>query len=239
MFEEKIKKLKDGGVNRHLYAHCTGVRYGTTTGCKNAYLTGPDLDAGFLKIIESVDLDQGVVDYILSELSTGADKESLERMTQSAVARRELAKLKIFIEQAYRDKIEGKITEEFWLRQTRQWQEEQIRRQEEVKRLDEGSPSNYISAARKVLEPLISLSDKYKLKDAFKRGALLRTLCSNGLQRGKSIEPVYRKPYDILARGRASGNWLPETDNIRTWLRAQNPSILLSSEILSSYPQPE
>lgn len=34
-------------------------------------------------------------------------------------------------------------------------------------------------------------------------------------------------------------DWLPETDNIRTWLRAQNPAVLLSPEILTSYQQPE
>lgn len=208
VFEEKQKKLRDGRINSHVYAHCTGVRYGTDAGCKNPYLTNADLDRALVEIVRAVDIDKQVVDYILSELSSGADKEALERMTRLAVARRELAKLKTFIEQAYRDKMEGKIAEDFWLQQTRQWQEEQIRRQEEIKRLDDGGPSNYIAAARQVLEPLISLMDKYNSMDAFKRGAVLRTLCSNGLQRGKSIEPVYRKPFDILARGRASGNWL-------------------------------
>lgn len=53
----------------------------------------------------------------------------------------------------------------------------------------------------------------------------------------KKIVPTYRTIYGFLVRGNDTENWLPETDVIRTWLRAQNPSISLGSEILTGCPQ--
>jgi len=48
-----------------------------------------------------------------------------------------------------------------------------------------------------------------------------------------------KKPLGWSAEGLSRPNWLGEADNIRTWLRAQNPSISLGWEILAGYPQPE
>jgi hypothetical protein len=36
----------------------------------------------------------------------------------------------------------------------------------------------------------------------------------------------------------ARREWLPETDNIRTWLRSQNPAVMLTSGVRPGYRQP-
>lgn len=208
VFETKKKPLKSGAVNLHTYAHCSGVRYGDNDGCKNPYLKYDDFEAALADVVRPIEMKPEVVDWIITKLGTGADKETLARETELATLRRELAKLKTYVERAYEDKVAGKIAEDFWLQQTRQWQESQIRVEEAIRKLEESGPTNYLAVARQVLEPTIGLTDKYFSLAPHKRATVLRIVCSNLKQAQKNIVPVYRSPYDILARGNASGNWL-------------------------------
>ena len=48
------------------------------------------------------------------------------------------------------------------------------------------------------------------------RARLLKALLSNCILKGGSIEPVYKKPFDLVAEGHVSGNWLPVEDYFQT-----------------------
>jgi site-specific DNA recombinase len=53
--DEKFKKLKDGGVNRHVYYKCTKVR---DINCKNEFLNEKDLISQFFNMIDKLDLNK-------------------------------------------------------------------------------------------------------------------------------------------------------------------------------------
>ena len=53
--DEKFKKLKDGGVNRHVYYFCT--KKGKDE-CKNQYVNEPDLIKELIELMDKVDLDE-------------------------------------------------------------------------------------------------------------------------------------------------------------------------------------
>lgn len=106
--------------------------------------------------------------------------------------------------------MDEKIPEEFWLQQTRNWQEQKIRKEEAIRNLEGTGPSSYLAVSRQVLEPMISLKDKYFSLPSHQKATVLRNVCSNLVQVQKRIVPTYRKPYDILARGNDSGDWLPD-----------------------------
>lgn len=53
--DEKFKKLKDGGVNRHVYYGCTKVR---DKNCKCGYINEIDLIEQFQKLMEKVNIDE-------------------------------------------------------------------------------------------------------------------------------------------------------------------------------------
>jgi hypothetical protein len=51
--------------------------------------------------------------------------------------------------------------------------------------------------------------------------------------------PLEKKSPPFGGLRRVERKILPETDNIRTWLRSQNPVVLLNSEVLPGYQQAE
>lgn len=211
VFEKKRKKLLDGSENLHVYAHCAGIRSytgRTCPKCHNVYLKEPELERALGEIVKPISLSREIVDRILEKIAAGADEETAAKVTELATAKRELSKLATYIDRCYADKMENKISEDFWREQTRRWQEQRITLQERVKALEATGPDNYLALARKVLEPTISLQDKYFSMDPHKRATILRIVCSNLKQEEKRIVPTYRNPYGLLVRGDASGNWL-------------------------------
>ncbi len=211
VFETKKKTLKDGGVNEHTYAHCTGLRSSPDRRCArcvNENLKLAELEEALGNVVRPISMKREIVDHLLDKIAAGADHETLAKETELATVRREIAKLGTYIERAYTDKMEGKINEDFWQQQTARWQEQRIVLQEKVKALETSGPDSRLTLARRVLEPTISLADKYFSMDPHKRASILRITCSNLKQDQKKIVPTYRTIYGFLVRGNDSGNWL-------------------------------
>jgi DNA invertase Pin-like site-specific DNA recombinase len=65
--DEKFKKLKDGGVNRHVYYHCCKSR---NIDCKNPPINETDLIEELVNLIEKIDLDElGIREKIEQEIA--------------------------------------------------------------------------------------------------------------------------------------------------------------------------
>jgi DNA invertase Pin-like site-specific DNA recombinase len=65
--DEKFKKLKDGGVNRHVYYFCTKAR---NIDCKNPAINEPSLITELIELMDKVDLDElGIKSRIEDEIS--------------------------------------------------------------------------------------------------------------------------------------------------------------------------
>lgn len=65
--DEKFKKLKDGGVNRHVYYFCTKAR---NIDCKNPAINEPSLINELIELMDRIDLDElGVRSRIEQEIT--------------------------------------------------------------------------------------------------------------------------------------------------------------------------
>ncbi len=65
--DEKFKKLKDGGVNRHVYYFCTKAR---NIDCKNPAINEPNLITELIELMDKVDLDEiGIRSRIEDEIA--------------------------------------------------------------------------------------------------------------------------------------------------------------------------
>lgn len=64
---EKLKKLKDGGVNRHVYYSCTKAR---NKDCKNPPVSEPSLIEALIELMDKMDLDElGVKEKLKQEIN--------------------------------------------------------------------------------------------------------------------------------------------------------------------------
>lgn len=201
---------------RFIYGHCTGLQDGRRYCPDSQYVRQEVLEDQFVQGLRSVKISTEVGDCILSELAKDSGEEAAAKEAQRALIRQEIGRLNTRIEQAYADKLDGKISEEFWVQKNRAWQAERVRLEETLRRLDESGPSLYIPSVRSLLELSKRIDQLYFSATQSERRELLESVYSNPLLKGKSLEYAYKKPFDLLAEGLRSANWLPELDAIRT-----------------------
>ncbi len=70
-----------------------------------------------------------------------------------------------------------------------------------------------VDEAREAFNLLQRAPDLYLRQSHEERARLLKTLLSNCILKGGSADPIYRKPFDLVAEGHVSGNWLPGEDS--------------------------
>ena len=68
---------------------------------------------------------------------------------------------------------------------------------------------------------LLELANKayslYLQQPSYEKARLLRIVQSNCSWDGINPRPTYKKPFDLLAKGLSSGNWLSVVDEIRNF----------------------
>ncbi len=115
-------------------------------------------------------------------------------------------------EQAYLDKLDGKITESFWEARSSEWNEEE---QEILRALDRSAQQNSerILDGIKILELANKAYFLYVKQQPAEKAKLLRIVLSNCKIDAASVDPTYRKPFDLTFQRVQNGEWLGRVDS--------------------------
>jgi hypothetical protein len=124
----------------------------------------------------------------LSQLQT---RQQRERMGQR------LASVRRRIDQAYMDKLDGKVSEDFWQAKTAEWRLEEQQLVTAVQLLQQINSVRHLNA-KKILELGGKAHFLYRLQSAPEQGKLLKTLLLNCRLDGANLYPTYRKPFDLI-----------------------------------------
>jgi len=118
------------------------------------------------------------------------------------------------MEQAYVDKLDGKITEEFWVKKHNDWQLEERQILSKM-----GQPGGASAARELALHRILKLANKayflYLRQNHFEQGKLLRIVLSNCLIDSVSVSPTYIKPFDRIFEAVKTGGWRHTRDNFK------------------------
>jgi hypothetical protein len=106
----------------------------------------------------------------------------------------------------YLDKLDGKITERFWLEKSREWETEQNQIVDQL-RSHQVADRRYYDDGIKLLELASRAYELYAKQPVEQKNRLLRVLLSNCTLQHGTLQPHYKKPFDILARGIESRKW--------------------------------
>ena len=101
------------------------------------------------------------------------------------------------MDQAYTDKLDGKISEEFWTRKAADWQEQEQRTLFAIQVLDGPSEDRALTVQR-ILELANKAHFLYVRQKPAEQANLLRMVLSNCAVDGASLYPTYRKPFDVI-----------------------------------------
>gem|GEM_PF-3910855 len=114
--------------------------------------------------------------------------------------------------EAYQDKLEGKITKERWLALERRWSKQLLAIDAELESLED-STGPRLDDAEAAFKLLQRASELYRKQSHEERARLVKALVSNCKMVDGKVEPVYKKPFSLVAEGLKTADWLPGEDS--------------------------
>ncbi|MCG3117773.1 MAG: hypothetical protein LLH30_19045 [Candidatus Manganitrophus sp. SA1] len=120
------------------------------------------------------------------------------------------------IDQAYIDKLDGKISEEFWTERNQDWRREQDQIRIKLQAHQKAN-TNYLQEGIRILELANQAHSQYVRQNAHEKARLLKILLSNCTLKDGSPCPTYRKPFDLVAESVKTKEWLAFVDDLRTF----------------------
>jgi site-specific DNA recombinase len=116
------------------------------------------------------------------------------------------------MDRAYQDKLDGKISEEFWMRKSGEWQEEEIQIRASMHACNTDRPERLLDGAR-ILELANKAYFLYIKQDHAERAKLLKLVLSNCGIDAVSLYPTYRKPFDLIFQQAITEGWRARRDS--------------------------
>ena len=116
------------------------------------------------------------------------------------------------MDQAYSDKLDGKIPEEFWQRKMTDWQAEEQRIEMAITGVTDQTGTDRLLNAKRILELANKAYFLYLTRKPAEQADLLRKVLLNCSIDGVSLYPTYRKPFDLIAKRVKSEEWSGRAD---------------------------
>jgi len=137
------------------------------------------------------------------------------------------------LHQIYVDKIDGKVTDEFYENTVDKWQEELGQIKESIRRHEDGD-AHYLSQGIHILELCNKAHRLYLQQTPIKRAKLLRYILSNCTLLDGSLTPTYRKPSTCWPKGSPVLKCSPARTRTSDLVVTLNPVLLPEVDYLFS-----
>ena len=194
---------------KYVYYHCTKGR----GKCRQPYVRQESLSQRLESIVDNVRVPEDIVRKLLDEIQKG--EVGREERTRSRLKELDSERKKITTrrDQAYLDKQDGVLGMDRWRELEDGWanRTQLITQQEQRLKSSLGTPG--VNRAQETFELLERASQLYLKQSPDEQASGLKILVSNCKLKGKSIEPNYRKPFDLVAEGVKTGIWYPQEDS--------------------------
>jgi site-specific DNA recombinase len=156
-----------------------------------------------------------IPDQVVAQLERSLEGDQLQRKNRvdSDRARLELRldEVRRRIDQAYTDKLDGKISEDFWQRKMIEWQAEEQRVDRALMEL-EACSDDRLRGAKRILELANKAYFLYFMRKPAEQAELLRMVLLNCAIDGASVYPTYRKPFDMIFERAKREEWSGRAD---------------------------
>jgi site-specific DNA recombinase len=193
--------------NKYTYYRCTGYR----GKCSLPYMREADLSVRLGQLLKDIHIPDDVLTQLQDSLSNVEETSRQARKQEHDRLQQRLTAVRKRIDQAYTDKLDGKITEDFWSRKTAEWQGEEQQIQMAIHGL-QGEKPDHLPNAKKTLELANKAYFLYLTQTPEEQAKLLKIVLSNCRIDGVSLYPTYRKPFDLIFERAKSKDWRPRRD---------------------------
>ena len=194
---------------RYIYYRCTFGR----GNCDLPYFREEELSHRLGRILKDIYVPDSVVKDIQKSLATQKNSHADRLRAEEARLQQRLTAIRNRMDQAYLDKLDGKITAEFWERKNAEWLREEQQVQfafAGLKQADE--PARLLTASR-TLELANKAYSLYVRQNPAEQAKLLKLVLSNCKIDAVSIMPAYRKPFDLIFTRAKNEEWRARRDS--------------------------
>ena len=187
---------------KYIYYHCTNYR----GNCSKKGVREEKLEDMFAELLKGLHMDEEKLEWVKEGLRESRKEEKEYHDHQIEILQREFNNLKDRLHKIYIDKIDEKITPEFWKENHDNWS----KRQDEVLdsiELHKRANINYLETGIELLDYANNAHEEYKLqKDKHEKRKLLNIVLSNSKLSGSNLVPDYNEPFAMIAKCVKTGN---------------------------------
>jgi DNA invertase Pin-like site-specific DNA recombinase len=195
--------------SRYVYYHCTWRR----GRCGNGYVRQDRLEGLFVDQLERVRIDREVIEQIIGRLRNELKLDLSSHQEALLALEAQRRRLKDRIEKAYADRLDGEISGDFWRERTNKWNEELAGVEAAIQQDQTIDPGDRLVTIERLLELANRLPDIFLSNPPEKRRSILNFVCSNFSLLDVTLTPTWKQPFDLLAKGLSSKEWLPGVDS--------------------------
>ena len=194
--------------SRYIYYRCTGYR----GPCELPYFREEEIGERLGKILKDIYIPDDVLGQLESSLLTDKGNADALRKQQSERLRQRLTSVRHRIDQAYTDKLDGKISEDLWTRRANEWQAEEQQTLMALQGLEESQPDRVLNGVR-ILELANKAYFLYLKQTPAEQTKLLKIVLSNCSIDAVNVYPTYRKPFDLIFDQGKTKGWCARRDS--------------------------
>jgi site-specific DNA recombinase len=198
-------ELKKG---RYAYYHCTGYR----GKCALPYMREEELGNRLGQIVKDIYIPDEILGQLEHSLLKDKGRAEAQTKAEGERLKQRLAQVRGRIERAYLDKIDGKISEEFWGARSSDWNREEQQILMAMQGLEQQRPERILDGV-KILELANKAYFLYLKQSPAEKAKLLRIILSNCKVDAASVYPTYRKPFDLIFQRAKNEEWRARRDS--------------------------
>jgi site-specific DNA recombinase len=198
----EIKKSK------YIYYRCTQYR----GKCALPYFREEELGDRLGQILKDIYVPDEVLANLQSSLLLDKNSQESAYNQQKGRLQERLALLRRRAEQIYLDKLDGRVSEELWLRKSTEWQQEEQQVLMAIQGLKAAEPDRLLTGVR-ILELANKAYSLYLKQSPAEKAKLLKMVLSNCTVDATSIHPTYKKPFDLIFARAKNEEWCARRDS--------------------------
>ena len=189
---------------KYIYYHCTGYK----GKCDLPYVREEVLGERLGQILEDIHIPDDVLAQLQNDLQSDSERVRTEKAAQRDKLSQRLAAVRRRIDQAYADKLDGRISPEFWNRMNTEWSLEEEQILMALQALEQANSDRLLTASR-TLELANKAHSLYLRQSPQEQGKLLSNCATDGV----SLSPTYKKPFDLIFARAKNEEWRARRDS--------------------------
>jgi site-specific DNA recombinase len=193
---------------KYVYYHCTHAR----GACNQPWVKEEALDEQMAGVFKAIEIDDSIISEIVRALKDGYKDEQAFRTAELTRLKQRLDDLQARLDKAYEDRLDGVIDERYWRDVSARWRSDQDQARDQLARF-EGAARNYVDEALEILELSKRAYSLYVTQTAEEKRQLLKHVLSNCTLDSVTLNPTYKKPFNLIAEGVNLQSKLPRLDS--------------------------